>query len=120
MVCSACCAVGAGSLVLDELGQPSDLSVDGLETVLVQLARVAVEPLPRPRQRAAHAVALLFYAAAAPFQDLQPDVRAGLREEREPCPEAFFVKGIRPDVGEQLREVLLAVGGELVHPLATP
>ena len=67
---------------------------------------------------AAHAVALLLDPAAATLEDLQPDVGAGLGEERQPGAEALVVEGVRADVGEQLGQVFLAFGGEPVDPLA--
>ena len=86
----------------------------------MQLAGVAVHPLPGAGQRARHAVALLLDPAAPAFEDLQPDVGAGLGEERQPRAEALVVEGVRADVGEQVGEVFLAFGGQPVDPLAAP
>ena len=61
---------------------------------------------------------LLLHPAAATFEDLQPDLRTGLAEERQPRAEALVVEGVRPHLGEQCREVFLAFGGEAVDPLA--
>ena len=115
--------VGAGSaaFVLDQLGEPADLAVDRLEAVLVQLAGVAVDALARcGPARCFMPSRCLLDPAAATLEDLQPDVRAGLGEERQPRAEALVVEGVGTDVGEQLGEVLLAVGGEPVDPLAAP
>src|SRR5581483_265450 len=51
--------VRGGPFALDELGQPPDLTVDRVETVFVQFAGVAVEPLARAGEAGAHALALL-------------------------------------------------------------
>jgi len=106
--------------VLDELGQPADLAVDGLEPVLVQRAGVAVQPFAGAGKRAAHAVALLLDAAAPAFEDLEPDVGARLGEERQPGAEPLVVEGIRTDLTQQLGQVFLALCGEPVNPLAAP
>ena len=89
---------------LDQLGEPADLAVDGLERVLVQLTGVAVEPLAGPR-RAAHAVATFLDLAPPALEHLEPDVGAGLGEEREPGAEALVVEGIGADRGEQVGQV---------------
>ena len=86
----------------------------------MQLAGVAVDPFPRAGQRAAEPLALFLHPAAATLEDLQPDVGAGLGEERQPSPEALFVEGIRTDLGEQVGQVFLALGGQPVDPLAPP
>src|SRR3954454_8582245 len=111
---------GVRSFVLDELGQPSDLPVDGLEPMFVQRPGVTVEPLAGARQHAAHPFALLLHPPPATLEDLQPDVRAGLGEERQPRTEAVVVEGIRADRGEQLGKMFLTLSGELVYPLAAP
>ena len=110
--------VGAAAFGRDQLGQPADLAVDRFQPVLLQLQGVAVQPLPGAGQRGPHAVGLLGHPLLATLQDLQPDVGPGLGEERQPGAEALVVVGLRTDLGQQLGEVLLALGGEPVDPLA--
>ena len=105
-------------LVLDQLGEPTDLAIRRLEPVLLQLEGVAIQPLAGAGQRRAHALAPFLHPAAPSLEDAQPDVGAGLGEERQPRAEALVVEGVRPDLGQQVGQVFLALGGELVDPLA--
>src|SRR5689334_2876525 len=69
--------------VVDELGQPAHLVLDRLQPVALELERVAVEPLARAGERAAHAVEALLQPTAATLEDAQPVLRADRAEERE-------------------------------------
>ena len=77
-------------------------------------------PAPRRVSALRQAFALLLHPAAATLEDLQPDVGPGLGEERQPGAEAFLVEGIGTNLGQQFGQVLLALGGQAVDPLAPP
>src|SRR3954452_10815433 len=104
----------------DELAEPADLAVNRLETVLLQLERVAVELLSGAPQRAGHLFPSLLEPTAPALEDLQPDVRVGLGEEREPHPEAVVVPCGRATFGELLLQSFLALRRELVDDPAAP
>src|SRR6188472_3838847 len=65
---------------VDEVGEPADLALHGLDRVTSQLAQVAVVAagrVPLPLQA-------LLEAAATALEDPEADVGAGPREERKP------------------------------------
>ena len=107
------------SCSISSVSQRTSRSTDSRPCSL-QLAGVAVQPLAGAGQGALHAVALLLDPAAPTLEDLQPDVGTGLAEERKPGAETLVVECLGADVGQQLGEVLLAFGGELVDTLAAP
>ena len=69
--------------------------------MFLQLERVAIQPLAGAGERAADAVSALLYSPAATFEDLQPHVGPGLREERESSSEPLVLVGVGADIGEQ-------------------
>src|SRR3712207_1150574 len=68
----------AASLVVDQLGEPADLSVHRFQAVALQLQRVAVEALAGAGQRGPEALPLPLHCAPATFQDPQPGVGGGV------------------------------------------
>ena len=112
---------GVLALALDQLVEPADLALDGLEPVPLQLEGVAVDPLAGAGQRRAEAVEALLEPRPAALEDAQPGGGVGAGEEREVDAEVLVLPGGRAGLGEQLLEVLLALGGEPVddpRPLA--
>ena len=118
--CRSCGRFGIGLFPVDQFVEPAHLPVRRLQAVFLQLERVAVQPLARAGERAANAVPPLLYSPTAAFEDLQPHVGPGLREERESSSEPLVVVGVGADVGEEFGQSFLALGGELIHPLASP
>src|SRR5215218_580369 len=110
-------SVPLAQLGVDQLVEPADLALDRVESVLLQLQRVAVELLPGAGQPGPQAVAALLDPAPPALQDPQPDLGVGLGEEREVDAEALVVVRRRAGLGEQFGEPLLAVRGELVDDL---
>jgi hypothetical protein len=98
----------------DELVEPSDFAIHGLEPVLLQLQGVAVELLPRAPERSRDLLPALLEAAAPALEDLQADVGVGLSEEREAHAEALVLPCRRAPFGKLILQPLLALGGELV------
>src|SRR3954451_11311207 len=84
----------------------------------MQLTGVAVQPFSRAGETALHTVALFLHSPAATLQDLHPDVGARLAEKRQPSTEPIVVERLRTNVGEQIGQVLLALGGQAVDPLS--
>src|SRR3712207_3195389 len=70
--------LAVGQLAVDELGQPADLTVDGVQTVALQLEGVAVQPLAGPAQRGPQALALPLDGAAAALESSE-ECRGGNR-----------------------------------------
>src|SRR4051794_39783431 len=71
--------LGAGVVLLavDQLGEPADLAVDGVQAVPLQLEGVAVELLLGAAQRVHQPVALPLDRAPATLEDAQPHVGGG-------------------------------------------
>ena len=83
----------------------------------MQFERVAVEPLPGPCHRGPDGVEPFFQPAAAALQDPQPDVGAGLPEEREMHAEPVVFPGRGPRLGQQVLQPFLAVRRQPVNDL---
>src|SRR3954451_11359234 len=79
---------GVVLLAVDQLGEPADLAVHGVQTVPLQLEGVAVELLLGAPQRVHEPVALPLDRAPPALEDAQPDVGRGVPEEREVDAEA--------------------------------
>src|SRR5690606_4188975 len=73
----------AGTFVGDELLEPADFALAGVEAVALQLQGVRVEAFSRPGQHLAQPFPAFLDPAAAPLQDAQPGVRVRAGEERE-------------------------------------
>ena len=101
----------------DQLVEPADLPLHRLKAVPVQFERVAVQALPGPRHRRPDGVQPFLQPGPAALQDAQPDVRAGLAEEREPDTEAVVLPGGGARLGQQLLQPLLALRGQPVDDL---
>src|SRR5688572_19090678 len=108
-----------GPFVCDQLVEPPDLALGGVEPQLVQLAGVAVDLLTGTGEGAAQALAAFLDAPSAPLEDAHPRLGRGAGEEREVHAEAVVVPGLGTTVGQQLGEPLLALGGDLVDPAAS-
>src|SRR5690242_8488656 len=109
----------AGALGGDELLQPADLPLGGLEAVSLELERVGVEPLGGPTQHVPQSLATLLDAAPATLQDPQPGLLIRSGEEREVDAEPGIVVRLGSSLGEQLLEPLLALRRDLVDDPAT-
>src|SRR5688500_2049689 len=90
------------ALGLDELGEPPQLALDGLERVRRRLLGVAVDPGAGALQRAAHALPPLLQPRPAALEDAHAHLGVGLAEEGEADPERLVVPGRRSGLGEQL------------------
>src|SRR6516225_1253485 len=104
----------------DELVEPFDFALAGLESELMQLAGVAIERAARPRHRLAQAFAALLDLTPAAFQDAHPCFRRRAVEEGQVHSEAVVGVVVRTGVGHQLAETLTARVGKLVDPPGTP
>src|SRR3954452_22948713 len=114
-------ASGVVLLAVDQLGEPADLTVDGVQPVALQFEGVAVELLLGAAQRVDQPVALPLDGPPAALQDPQPDVGRGVPEEGQVDAEAALVViGLRAGGADQLGESLLAGGGDRVDDLAPP
>ena len=107
-------------LGVDQFGQPSHLALHRLETVALQLEGVAVESFPGSLDRGLGAA-----RAAPPAGSGGPRGCASARRGRSGrrtrgARRTSRPPRTRPGVVEQLLEVLLALGGELVDDLAAP
>ena len=114
------CRPRAVSFGGDQLVEPADLALHGLEAVALELEGVAVELLAGAGDRGAGVRLALLEPAAPALEDPQPDVGIGLGEEGEPDAEGFVVPRRRAALGELLLQPLLAVSGELVDVLLAP
>src|ERR1700753_1617700 len=83
----------------------------------LQFEGVTVHALPGPGQASTDTLQALLQPGPAAFQDPQPDVGAGLAEEREVDTEAVVLPGGPARPGEELLQELLAVSGQPVHDL---
>ena len=101
----------------DQLIQPADIALHGLEPVPLQFERVAVHPLAGARERRPQPFHPVLEAAPPALQDPQPDVCPGLAEEREVDAELVVFPGRRARVDELVLEPLLALGGQPVDDL---
>ncbi len=110
----------AGALVGDELLQPADLALAGVEAVALQFQGVRVEAFGGPAEHVAQAFAPLLDLAAATLEDPQAGRLVGPGEEREVHAEAGVVVRLGAGLGEQLREPFLALGGDLVDDPTAP
>src|SRR3712207_4858695 len=72
---------GVVLLAVDQLGEPADLAVDGVQAVPLQFEGVAVELLLGAAQRVHEPVALTFDGAPPALEDAQPHVDRGVPEE---------------------------------------
>ena len=86
----------------------------------MQLAGVAVDLLAGAGEHGAQALPPLLDGAPAALEDAHPDLGGGAGEEGEVHAEAVVVERLRPRVGEQLGEALLALGGDAVHAPGAP
>ena len=102
-------------LLLDQLVEPPHLALAGVEAELVQLAGVAVDLLARAGQHGPQALPPLLHRPPTALEDAHPDLGGRAGEEREVHAEAVVVERLRPRVGQQLGEALLALGGDPVH-----
>src|SRR5690606_41038798 len=73
----------AGTLICDELLQPADFALTGLQAVALQLEGVRVEALGGAAEHLPQPFPTLLDLAAAPLQDAQPGGPVGAGEERE-------------------------------------
>src|SRR5690606_39389163 len=105
----------AGTLICDELLQPADFALTCLQAVALQLERVRVEALGGAAEHLPQPFPTLLDLAAAPLQDAQPGGAIGPGEEREVHAERRVLPGLRPGLGQQFPETLLAVRGDLVN-----
>jgi hypothetical protein len=86
----------------------------------VQFKGVAVDTLPGARERGAHGLHAFLQPAAAPLEDPQSDIGAGLAEEREVHPEPVVFPRGGTGLGQQVLQPLLAIGGQPVDNLGPP
>src|SRR5439155_12405326 len=110
----------SGAFVRDELLQPPNLALAGVEAVALQFQRVRVEAFGGPGEDLAQSFPALLDPAPPAFEDAQPRRLVGAGEEREVHAEPGVVVGLRAGAGQQLLEALLALGGDLVHHPAAP
>ena len=111
----------AGAFVLDQLGEPADLAVHRLQAVLAAARGCS----GRAARRAATGRCFMPSRCSSTRRRRPSRICSRMservwREERQPGAETLVVEGVRADVGEQLGEVLLALGGQPVDPLAAP
>src|SRR5690606_34763049 len=99
----------AGTLICDELLQPADFALTGLQAVARQLEGVRVEALGGAAEHLPQPFPTLLDLAAAPLQDAQPGGPVGAGEEREVHAEPGVLPGLWPGPGQHLPEALFAV-----------
>lgn len=104
----------------DELVEPLDLALAGLEPELMQLAGVAVEGTAGPRHRLAQAFPAFLDLAAPAFQDAHPRFGRGAVEERQVHPETVVGVVVWAGVGHQLAESTATLVGQLVNASCSP
>ena len=103
-----------GLLRRDQLVEPLDFPLAGLQPQLVQLTGVAVERVAGPRDCFTQTFATFLHLTTAAFQNPHPRLGGRAVEEGEVHAEAVVGEVLRPGVGHQLGEPLLAGVGELV------
>src|SRR5690349_11218682 len=108
----------AGMLVAtfgpDEVGEPADLALHGLDAVALELPGVAVDLGLRAGQLVLDPGEALLEPRAAPLQDTQADLHVGGGEEREPDVEVVVLPRSGADLRHQPLELLVARGRDLV------
>ena len=104
----------------DQVVEPADVALRGVQLVLHERERVAVDPLPVLPQRFLEGRASPFQEGPAPLE--QADSRLGLEvpEEREPDREPVVLGGLLPHPLQELGEHLLALGRDAIDVLAPP
>src|SRR5690606_33294680 len=98
------CRAGDPALGVDQPVQPTDLALDLLESVTLQLEGVVVEPFTGPGSRLAYLLQPLGESGAAPFQDPHPGLSIGLGEQREAHTEVLVLPRRRSGTREHLRQ----------------
>src|SRR3954469_12588104 len=107
-------------LLLDQLVEPPHLALARVQPELVEFTGVAVDLLAGPRQDGPQALPPFLDGPPPALEDAHPDLGGGPGEEREVHTEAVVVERLRPRVGQQLGETLLALGRDPVHPPGPP
>src|SRR3954451_5605237 len=109
----------ARTFVGDELLQPADLTLAGVEAVSLEFQRVGVESFGGAAEYVAQPFPALLDPAPATLEDAQSGRLVGAGEEREVNTEARIVESLRTGTAEQFLEAFLALCGDLVdHPAA--
>src|SRR3954454_2798112 len=109
----------ARTFVGDELLQPADLTLAGVEAVSLEFERVCVESLGGAGQHVAQPLSTLLDPAPATLEDAQSGRLVGAGEEREMNSEARVVESLRTGTAEQFLEAFLSLRRDLVdHPAA--
>src|SRR5689334_25398715 len=104
----------------NELVEPLDFALTGLEPQLMKLTGVAVERATGPRNRFAQTFPPFLDLTAAPFQNAHPRLCRSPVEERQVYPEAVVGVVVRTGVRHQLTEAPAALVGQLVHAPGPP
>ena len=106
---------GVAPLGVDQLAEPAHLALDGLHAVPLQGRGVGVEPLAAAGGGLADAVEALLERASAGPRGCAAGPRCSVRAKKAKCTSKLVVlPGRRAGRGDEVGEVLLAVGGELV------
>ncbi len=100
------------ALVRDELVEPADLALGSVESVLLELEGVGVDPLAAAGERLAQGLDPLLEARPAALEDPQANPRLGAAEEGQVGGEALVLPGLRAGLVRPGGELLLAVGGD--------
>src|SRR5262249_15846296 len=103
----------------DQLIEPADVTLDRLQAVPLQLEGVTIDALPGPGEPCPEGFDSFFHAGTPSFQDAEPDIRGGQAEEGEPYTEPVVLPRGWSGLGEQVLQVLFAVGGQPVDDLGT-
>src|SRR6188472_3410564 len=99
---------------VDELAEPAHLALGGLLAVALEGRGVGVDPLTAAGRGLADPLEVLLHARASALEDAQAHLLLGAGEEGEAHVEAVVVPGRGVGAGDEVGEVLLAAGGELV------
>ncbi len=102
------------ALGVDQLREPLDLAFDRLDTVALELGRVAVDLLLRHRQLGLDPVETLLEAGATALEHAQPDLHVGGREEGETDVEVVVLPRGRTHLRHQPLELASACLGDLI------
>ena len=111
---------GVAPLGVDELAEPADLALGGLLAVQLQRRGLGVEALAAAGGRLADPLEVLLEAGAAALEDAQAHLALGAGEEGEADVEAVVVPRGGVGAGDEVGEVLLAAGGQLVDDARAP
>src|SRR5829696_504421 len=114
VVCRRAGVEGRAPFGDDELLEPADLALGALLAVLLEGQGVAVHPLAADLGGLADVGEPLLETRAPPLEDAQAYLRLGAREEGEADVEVLVVPGVRAARRDEVLEVLLAVGRQLV------